>query len=95
MKIKMYVDFANRAVLNEKQYKEKLHRKGVQLREDDLAFSEFLTEIKDFSPADIFFFRPDVKEKIRQEFFEYCEEKAKDFLYQDEDELYSEIYLEI
>jgi superfamily I DNA and/or RNA helicase len=81
-------------VLNEKQYKEKLHRKAIYLREDENAFSEFLTDEKDFTPVDIFFLEEE-KEKIRQEFFEYCEEKAKDFLYQDEDELYSEIYLEI
>lgn len=95
MKIKVYVDFAHRTVLNEKQYKEKLHRKAIQLREDDDAFSEFLTDEKDFTPADVFFFKPEVKETIRQEYFEYCEEKAKDFLDEDDCELYSEIYLEI
>lgn len=94
MKIKVYVDFANRAVLNEKQYKEKLHRKAIHLREDDLAFSEFLTNEKDFIPADIFFLEEE-KEKIRREYFEYCEEKAKDFLDEDDCESYSEIYLEI
>lgn len=94
MKVKIYVDFENKKALNEAQYRAKLHKKAIGLREDNDVLTDFLLNEKIFTAAEIFYFTPKEKEKVINDFVEYCEDLAKEALEEDGEE-YTEVFLEI
>lgn len=94
MKVKIYVDFENKEVLNETQYRVKLHKKVINLREDNDVLTDFLLNEKIFTAAEVFYLTPKEKEKVINDFIDYCEDLVEEALKEDGEE-YTEVFLEI
>lgn len=92
MKIKFYVDWNNRQVLNRDQYEKRLTEAADELFADDNCLAEWLEE--NCTMIDLYHAGEDEKEDIRERFSDYCKENAENAL-DDDGENYEEVNLDI
>lgn len=76
MKIKIYVDYENQAVLTEEQYKEALTERAKSYKTDDPAFEEWLNNR--YSASEIFKMKSHELEKVMERWESICQDDAED-----------------
>ena len=95
MKIKVYVNWKDEEVLNEKDYMEFRDRKVNEIAddyfEDDYEFGEFLSE--DYTRSEIFRMTEEDKEKVKKAWKAQCKESAEETF--DDEYNYEEVEVEI
>ena len=96
MKIKVYVDWKNKEILNEKEYNE-FHDREVnaiadRYFEDKYEFNEFLSD-NDYDYADIFNMTDEEKEEVKAKWKAQCKDNAEEIFGDEYD--YDEIELEV
>lgn len=76
MKIKIYVDYENKEVLTEEQYKEALTEKAKAYKADDGAFRDWLND--NYEAFKIFNMKSHELEKVMERWEGVCEADAED-----------------
>lgn len=76
MKIKIYVDYENKAVLTEEQYKEVLTERAKSYKADDEAFRDWLND--NYEAFKIFNMKSHELEKVMERWEGVCEADAED-----------------
>ena len=96
MKIKIYVDWQRKKILDEKGYKEfkasTINEVADDYFKENCEFSEFLCD-QDYSYADIFKMTDEEKEKVKAKWKAQCKESAEETFANDYE--YEEIELEV
>lgn len=83
MTIKVYVNHDKEEVITEKEFRERVISDEIKSIRCPDAFSEWLTDEKSLTPAEIFYLTKEEKEKMEQEYEEYLTDIAIDNLEQD------------
>lgn len=78
MKVKLYVNWSDGEILNEKQMESKLKGKALEIAKDEDEFDEWLGER--YAISDIFNMGEKEKAQVRQKWEEECLEYAQDDL---------------
>ena len=76
MKIKIYVDYENKAVLTEEQYKEVLIERAKSYKADNEAFRDWLNN--NYEAFEIFNMKSHELEKVMERWEGVCEADAED-----------------
>lgn len=76
MKIKIYVDYENREVLTEENYKEALAERAKSYKVDEPAFEDWL--IDQYSAYEIFKMKSHKLDKIVEKWGDVCESDAEE-----------------
>lgn len=77
MKIKIYVNWQDEEILQEKDYQKRIEQKTEDYSENKDYFDEFLTD-ETYSLEQVFNFTEDERKEIRKRFLEQCKDWAKD-----------------
>lgn len=87
MKIKVYVDWDNMIIHSQKQHLKERENDINDLFENDNFFEEYL--FQNYSNIELYRMDKEAREKVREDFLEYCEATVK------ADDVFEEIILEI
>ena len=95
MKVKMYVNWNEREILKEEEFKERVKEYAKENAEDPYECREilhnFLTDHKVFDIIDVYSLTTEQKEALEKEFEEYLIKDAEEMLLDDYDEVTIEI----
>lgn len=75
MKVKIYINWFNREIINEKEYEERVIETQKEYLEDDYYFVEWLEE--NYRPSEVWEFDNAKKEAVRIEFSKSCRKDAE------------------
>lgn len=74
MKVKVYINWYSREVINEKNFKEKVEESTRDYKEDECFFNEWLNE--HYSANEIWKLDEERRKEVRSDFLVKCEELA-------------------
>lgn len=82
-------------VLSAKGFRAEMACRATSLQSDTGLFDEWLTDVKDLSASEIFNLTKEERDKLWQEYDEYCAEVAKEELLEDWSEYEIEVEVEV
>lgn len=91
----VYIHESENRVLNAEGFQTEMALRATDLQGDTGLFDEWLTDVKDLSASEIFNLTKEERDKLWQEYDEYCTEAAKEELLDEWTEHEIEVEVEV
>lgn len=91
MKIKIYKSYDGESIRTEEERKKEIEKDALERYEDGGDAFDLFAEEKNYYPYKLFSMNDEEKEKVKKEFFQWCQNVAEEYF----DGLYEEIEKEV